>query len=204
MRGRIDDVVQHDVDQQSVEEGRTTTGAPHRWARAPLAAVIATLLAAGVVAAGIISSSGRAAGDAASPVPAVRPFTLPPVIDGAAPVALPRVPGHPVVLTFFASWCAPCTRELPVIERAFRSGVPVVGVDELDQRPDGPDLVRRTGVTFPSGYDHSGSVGRDWAVDGLPITVFIDAAGRVVDYHRGELTQHQLDQLVARLDGGRE
>ena len=79
-------------------------------------------------------------------------------------------------------------------------GAPVVvGVDELDQRPDGPDLVRRTGVTFPAGFDHDGGVGRRWAVDGLPVTVFIAPDGRVIAYHRGELKQGQLDALVRRL-----
>ncbi len=79
------------------------------------------------------------------------------------------------------------------------SGPELVGVDELDQRPDGPDLVRHAGVTFSTGYDHDGSVGAKWEVNGLPITAFIAPDGRVVAYHRGQLDRHQLDSLVARL-----
>jgi hypothetical protein len=79
----------------------------------------------------------------------------------------------------------------------------VVGIDELDQKPDGPDLVHQTGVTFPSGYDHDGAVGHSWAVNGLPITVFIAPTGRLVAYHRGQLNAAQFDALVSRLEAAR-
>jgi len=161
--------------------------------------------AAAVVAAAVLSSGGGVADR--PPFVRSQSFTLPAVDAGQAAVSLAAAPGRPVVLTFFAAWCQPCTRELPVIERWYRSlpaagpGTPtVVGVDELDQRPDGPDLVHQAGVTFASGYDHDGTVGRSWAVDGLPVTAFVTAAGRVVAYHRGELDQTQLDRLVHRLE----
>ena len=141
------------------------------------------------------------------PFATARGFTLPPVDTGQPPVALAPVPGRPVVLTFFAAWCQPCIAELPVIERAWRSfqaqgprAPLVVGVDELDQKPAGPDLVHTAGVTFPAGYDHDGSVGRAWAVNGLPITVFMTGTGRVVAYHRGQVNASQFDALVRRLE----
>ena len=162
------------------------------------------VVAVAVVSAAVLTSGGGVVD--AAPFAAVRPFSLSAVISGQAPVSLAAAPGRPVVLTFFASWCTPCLRELPVIQRYWQSvqagsgaAPTVLGIDEMDQRPDGPDLVRRTGVTFPSGYDHDGAVGRRWAVDGLPITAFITPGGRVVAYHRGELDQAQLDVLVHRL-----
>jgi peroxiredoxin len=161
-----------------------------------------------VLAAATVSARHGSADKA--PFAGARAFTLPPV-DAAQPVvSLAAVPGRPVVLTFFAAWCQPCTAELPVIEqawRAYQSGGPraplVVGVDELDQRPAGPDLVHQAGVTFPSGYDHDGAVGRSWGVNGLPITVFITATGRLVAYHRGQLNRPQFDALVTRLEAAR-
>jgi len=144
------------------------------------------------------------------PFATARGFTLPAVSEGQPGATLAAAPGRPVVLTFFAAWCQPCTAELPLIEQAWRAFAAqgpraplVVGVDELDQKPAGPDLVRQTGVTFPSGYDHDGAVGRSWAVNGLPITVFIAPTGRVVAYHRGQLNRPQLDALVSRLEGAR-
>ncbi|HEY2430285.1 MAG TPA: TlpA disulfide reductase family protein [Acidimicrobiales bacterium] len=186
-------------------ESAATTGSKRRrrWL------IGAALAAAAVVVVAVVTSGGSAD---TSPVATARPFSLGPVLSGGPPSSLAGAPGHPVVLTFFASWCQPCTQELPLLERLARSwdgerarsAVPstvpvVVGVDELDHRPDGPDMVRRAGVTFPAGYDHDGSVGRRWLVDGLPITVFIAPDGRVVAYHRGQLRQPQLDVLVRRL-----
>jgi thiol-disulfide isomerase/thioredoxin len=144
------------------------------------------------------------------PFAAARGFTLPAVTDGQPAAVLAPAPGRPIVLTFFAAWCQPCMAELPVIEQAWRGfeaqgprAPLVVGVDELDQKPGGPDLVRQAGVTFPSGYDHDGAVGRSWAVNGLPITAFIAPTGRVVAYHRGQLNRPQLDALVSRLEAAR-
>jgi thiol-disulfide isomerase/thioredoxin len=171
-------------------------------------AVAVLVVAVMVVGAAVLTSRGGGSGNTVSPVPQAEPFTLAPVIPGQPAAVLSATPGHPVVLAFFASWCAPCTQELPLIEKLSRArpGGPrgavaptVVGVDELDQRPDGPDLVRSAGVTFPAGYDHDGSVGQKWHIDGLPITVFIAPDGRVVAYHRGQLSQHQLDGLVRQL-----
>jgi len=167
--------------------------------------VAAVFIVAAVVLAAATVSSRHGSPDKA-PFATARPFTLPAVDVAAAPVSLASAPGRPVVLTFFAAWCQPCIAELPVIERAWQAmqaqgpNAPVVvGVDEQDQKPAGPDLVRSSGVTFPSGYDHDGTVGRSWAVNGLPITAFITPTGRVVAYHRGELKAAQLDALVARL-----
>jgi len=144
------------------------------------------------------------------PFATARAFTLSAVVTGQPSVSLAPVPGRPVVLTFFAAWCTPCVAELPVIERGWRSfqaagpSAPlIVGVDELDQKPDGPDLMHQAGVTFPSGYDHDGAVGRSWAVNGLPITVFIAPTGRLVAYHRGQLNAAQFDALVRRLEAAR-
>ena len=163
--------------------------------------MIAVVAATGVVTAAVLTRGGSAD---ASPVPRAQPFTLAPVVAGRPPATLAAAPGRPVVLTFFASWCAPCVAELPLLEKLARAGTAdVVGVDEMDQRPDGQDLVRRTGVTFPSGFDHDGSVGQRYAIDGLPINVFIAPDGRVVAYHRGQLDRGQLDDLMRRLAAAR-
>ena len=167
-----------------------------------IAAVV--VLAAVVVAAATVSS--RHGSPDKSPFAQARGFTLAAVDGGQPPVSLAARPGRPVVVTFFAAWCQPCIAELPMVERAWRTyqaqgarAPLVIGVDELDQKPAGPDLVHSAGVTFPAGYDHDGAVGRSWAVNGLPITAFVTPTGRVVAYHRGQLSASQLDSLVKRL-----
>lgn len=181
--------------------GAERTGTRQR--RAPIVILTVVLLAGAVIGGAVLTTHG--AGGSGSPVATARGFSLPAAVRGEAAVALSPVPGHPVLLTFFASWCQPCIEELPLIEGLSQtwarqgSAGEVVGVDELDQRPEGPDLVRRTGVTFPAGYDHDGSVGKAWGINGLPITVAISPDGRVVEYHRGALSSRQLDALVKRL-----
>jgi cytochrome c biogenesis protein CcmG/thiol:disulfide interchange protein DsbE len=177
---------------------------PRRRRRLLVGASLAVAASAAVVAAAVLSASGGGAD--ASPFSSAEAFTLPPVIAGQPPAVLAGAPGRPVVVNFFAAWCVPCRQELPLLERLHRGGTGqgggapvVVGIDEQDQRPDGPDLVRQAGVTFPTGFDHDGTVGRQWAVDGLPITAFVAPDGRIVAYHRGELRQGQLDALVRRL-----
>ena len=73
-----------------------------------------------VVGAAVLTSRGGGSGDTESPVPQAEPFTLAPVIAGQPAAVLSATPGHPVVLAFFASWCAPCTQELPLIEKLSR------------------------------------------------------------------------------------
>ena len=108
---------------------------------------------------------------------------------------------RPTVINFFASWCDPCRTELPLMERASQApGAPVFrGVDVLDQRSDADGLIRRAGVTFPVTYDRDGSLSARWGVVGLPVTVFADAGGRVIAYHRGELREPELDRLIGQL-----
>ncbi len=105
------------------------------------------------------------------------------------------------VINFFASWCDPCRAELPLMERVSQAaGAPAfAGVDVLDQRPDAAALITQAHVTFPVTYDRDGSVSARWGVVGLPVTVFADASGRVIAYHRGELREPELDRLIGQL-----
>ena len=156
------------------------------------------MVAVGVVVGAVVTSSGSTSD--VGPVSAAQPFTLGPVVQGAAAASLAAVPGRTTLVAFFAAWCEPCKEELPLVEAAAgRPGAPaVVGVDVMDQRPDAADLVRQAGVTFPAGFDHDGSASAKWGVVGLPVTVLVGADGRIIAYHRGQLSQHGLDTLLKK------
>ena len=132
------------------------------------------------------------------------PFTLPELRADRPQVELAAVPGKPTVVNFFANWCEPCKRELPALQAAAESHpeVAFLGVDHQDSRQDAIELLDRHGVTYPAGYDPRGDVAAKYFVRGLPATVFIDADGRVVDFHQGELNadelQERLDKLTLR------
>lgn len=110
----------------------------------------------------------------------------------------------PAVISLWASWCAPCRDELPVLQDfAERHGdeVTVLGVDYADrQTGNAGDLLLEAGVTYPQLADPGGELqGADpLRVPGLPGLVLVDAQGRVAHQEYGELDgRAQLERLVA-------
>lgn len=123
-------------------------------------------------------------------------------LGGEGTVSLASFRGRPVVVNFFASWCVPCRKELPAIQAVaskLDGRVAFLGVDHQDNERAALDLLADTGVRFPSGYDPEGKVATSFGLLGMPTTLFIDAEGRLLDRHMGELTQAQLEASINRL-----
>lgn len=104
-----------------------------------------------------------------------------PCFTGGAQVSLAAVPG-PAVVNLWASWCVPCRKELPAFQRlADRTGghLHVIGVDTRDDRADARDLATELGLTFPTLFDAGEELRTKLAGPGIPMTVLIDAQGRI-------------------------
>jgi cytochrome c biogenesis protein CcmG, thiol:disulfide interchange protein DsbE len=118
-------------------------------------------------------------------------------------VTLAAVRGHPVLVTFWASWCEPCEQEAPALERFSRSlhgRATLVGVNWSDTSPSAArSFIRRYGWTFPNLRDPDESAGHDYGVTGLPTTFVLDGSGRVRRTLRGPQTQQSLRQALAAL-----
>jgi cytochrome c biogenesis protein CcmG/thiol:disulfide interchange protein DsbE len=116
-------------------------------------------------------------------------------------VTLAALRGHPVLVTFWASWCEPCRQEAPALERFSTSlgdrGT-LVGVNWSDPSlPDARSFVKRYRWTFSNLRDPEETSGHAYGVTGLPTTFAIDASGRVRETLRGPQTQQTLQRALA-------
>ncbi len=106
-------------------------------------------------------------------------------LTGTGRISLAALRGRTVVLNFFASWCDPCKREAPVLERLWQQerahGLVVLGVDANDSRGDARRFVDAHGLSYPVVFDHGGIVaaGR-YDVANLPVTYVLNPKGRIV------------------------
>jgi cytochrome c biogenesis protein CcmG, thiol:disulfide interchange protein DsbE len=122
-------------------------------------------------------------------------------LDGGDDRTLGELMGTtPVVVNFFASWCAPCVDEMPAFEdvhQALGDQVTFVGMANQDSHDDALATVAATGVTYPTFDDPDASALTYFGGLTMPTTVFIDAEGEVVDVNSGPLTEAE---LRAKLD----
>lgn len=159
---------------------RTDSGVAGAAAVAPRTPVLSPCPAAGA-AAGLPRLALRCLG----PGPAVDPA---------------RLGGAPVLVNLWASWCLPCQREMPALQRAYlQHGTPLrfLGVDTEDDADSAKDFLAAVGVHYPQLVDDRGDLLHRLGGAGLPVTVVLNARGAVVFTHRGQLSSGDLSAAVA-------
>ncbi len=122
-------------------------------------------------------------------------------------VSAPWSKGHAAVLVFFASWCGPCTAEMPKVEAYVRShnlgSVQLIGIDSNDPHSAALNFVNKVGVTFPVGVDGNKAVAAGmFNITALPDTAFVDAKGVVSQIILGAVTDAELTSGIAALRAG--
>ncbi|MBH0201764.1 MAG: TlpA family protein disulfide reductase [Nitrospira sp.] len=124
-------------------------------------------------------------------------------LDGK-PQSLSQYRGKVVLVNFWATWCKPCTTEMPAMQVTFdklrEKGFVVLAVNELEDEPKVRDHIKQHGHTFPVLMDRDNKVANQFGVFGLPVSVFIDEKGVVREYIKGGLLTEQLIlDTVARI-----
>jgi len=130
------------------------------------------------------------------PVPA---FDLPPVEGVGRPgLASTDLAGKPRLVNVFASWCAPCRIEHPVLTRlAAEEGVVIDAIAYKDKPQDTARFLAQLGNPFARvGKDADGRVAIDWGVYGVPETYVVDAQGHIRYRHVGPLMPHDVEEKI--------
>lgn len=116
--------------------------------------------------------------------------------------------GKPVLVNFWASWCAPCRKEMPEIVRAYKEhrddGLEVVAIDLQENADVVREFADEYGMEFHVAIDRTGQVATAWRiggpVEGIPSSYFIDSNGVVRGRYFGPMTEEELaSQLKAIL-----
>ncbi len=189
---------------------------PGRW-------ILVVLLALGAGAAAFVTSRSWLAPEPPATIVAPVPETQAPVIPDRRPDvtladrdgklrSLGEWDGRPQIINFWATWCAPCRREIPMLNELARDPAlaefALIGI-AIDFREDVLRFLAETPIEYTvligeqDGLDASAAFGMRSL--GLPYTAFIDRTGRIVTIHLGELHRSQADVIlsaVRALDAG--
>ena len=111
--------------------------------------------------------------------------------------------GQGVVLNFWGTWCGPCEREFPAMERQYAEfkdkGVEIIAVNHKQSDFEVNTYVKKMGMTFPVAIDKKMSVFKAYNIDPLPTTIFIDKDGNVKEISKGEMTETQIRASMASI-----
>ncbi len=160
--------------------------------------LISTALAAvaALIVFGLASSHSGTVGRRAPALPGERLAGSPTTLH----TLLASAHGRASLITFWASWCGPCSKEAPALERFSRSAAGrgrLVGVDWSDGLSGARAFVASHRWTFPVLRDAEGTVGNEYRMTGLPTTFVLDSSGRIRSVLRGPQTASTLARAMA-------
>ena len=124
--------------------------------------------------------------------------TLPGFSDGD-PVDVGRYLGEPLLVNFWATWCAPCVREMPMLRDMsdeLAGDVTFLGINVQDMPTNAEEFIDELNVEYDQATDPKGDYFRAVGGLGMPTTLLVDAQGSVRYRHTGELDADGLRDLL--------
>ena len=130
-----------------------------------------------------------------------------PLLDGVTLVSPADYAGRPLFLNFWATWCAPCVRELPAFEEfiathgADENGPALLTINLGETAAEISGFLAEIGVVnLPVAMDINQVVKRDYGVQNLPTTYVMDAEGMVRYMKLGEMTYEEMGLYLQSLE----
>jgi len=97
--------------------------------------------------------------------------------------------GHVVIVDFWASWCKPCRQSIPWLNslraRYGASGLTIIGVNVDAERSDADRFLHDVPIEFEVVFDPQGNIAKQFKVQGMPTSYFIDRSGKLAETHLG-------------------
>jgi thiol-disulfide isomerase/thioredoxin len=124
-------------------------------------------------------------------------------LDGGATISLADIEG-PAVINLWATWCAPCRREIPDFEAVHQERgdeARFVGINIGEDSDRAAEFIAEVGATYDQFVDPDGYVVTELRTSTMPVTIVIDAKGEIVERHLGPLDQDGLNQAIDRALG---
>jgi peroxiredoxin len=148
-----------------------SAGVFHQWLKSVLAVCVAFAVSVH-------------AGATLAPAP---DFTLP--SRAGAEVSLSGLKGQVVLINFWATWCGPCRKEMPLLDQLYQRykglGFTMLGVNVEEDSTLADRFLKDTPVSFPVLLDRQNAVSKLYEVTAMPSTVLVDRQGRVRYVHHG-------------------
>ncbi|GAA4713957.1 redoxin domain-containing protein [Sphingomonas lutea] len=132
-------------------------------------------------------------------------FALPPIVAGMPGLASSDFgKGEPRLINVFASWCAPCITEAPVLMQLKQAGVKIDGVAVRDTAPALERFLERNGNPFERiGSDVNSRLQFALGSSGVPESFVIDARGRIALQHVGDIKAEDVPAILAAIRDAR-
>ncbi len=112
--------------------------------------------------------------------------------------------GKPLLINVWASWCGPCRREMPSLERLAKKyngkQFNLIGISTDDYRDKAQEFLKKLDIHFDNFIDHQVKLENMLGASTIPLTVFIDADGRVIDKVSGSFTWDS-DRAIKAIGG---